>query len=96
MKRVVGSWCENYQTTDTIEKPWKVLYPLDYLPVDNLDQMRSIDDFSEDLASWLSTSVQKICIAEEWKHSPPEAAKNMELEDYLSNVSSTCGPLGKF
>ena len=80
------SWFNGSHQTRDSSKPWKLLFPLDYLPVDNQEQMRSINTFADALATWLSTDVEKISIAGTWRAHPPAEANGMELNDYLFDV----------
>ncbi|KAH7092427.1 amidase signature domain-containing protein [Paraphoma chrysanthemicola] len=66
--------------------PWQIIYPTDYLPTENLDQMRGLDYFVGELATFLSVEPRKLSISQEWKDSAP--IQENSLPTYMQNVQA--------
>ncbi|AEO67441.1 uncharacterized protein THITE_2049603 [Thermothielavioides terrestris NRRL 8126] len=64
---------------------YEIVYPLDYLPVPNQEQMALIDSFLSDAASHLPATVRKISIRETWKSSHPVGTPD-DVDEYLRDV----------
>lgn len=69
------------------EKPWAILWPQDFLPVGNAEQMRAIGDFTKDLAKQLRIEPETVSVAGLWDKNKPSEAKGQPLHEYLANVS---------
>ncbi|KAH7303477.1 amidase signature domain-containing protein [Stachybotrys elegans] len=67
------------------DRRYEIIYPLDYLPVENQSQMKLIDEFVADMSTHLGATVTKLSIKETWKRNPPPGASN-DAEEYLKNV----------
>ena len=85
-KTFVQSWYGGHvQGQDRSDRPWKIIYPSDYLPIGNIDQMRVFDDFVDDLAAYLKTDSEKWSIAKAWEQSPP--VEERDVMKYMENAS---------
>jgi hypothetical protein len=67
------------------EDPLEILYPTDFLPVDNSEQLRAMEDFLEDTTKATGRSYRYISIQEDWQKTAPVEEK--DLHQYLYNVS---------
>lgn len=67
------------------KEPLEIIYPLDYLPVPNLEQVAMIYAFVEDMAHHLNTPITKLSIRKSWENSPSDGASS-DLEEYLEDV----------
>ncbi|KAK8052679.1 amidase [Apiospora saccharicola] len=83
---VLRAW---YTPTETsvvpFGKTFQVIYPLDFFPVQNSEQMRILNEFMDDMTTYLPAQLNCVSIAETWRLSPPEGVKD-KLSDYLRNV----------
>ena len=70
--------------------PWRIIYPIDYLPVGNNDQMRVLDSFVEDLATYLDVVTERISISAQWEATAPVRERN--LKTYMQNVGAKVVP----
>jgi hypothetical protein len=81
------SWYgKSIKSQDRSQRPWRIVYPADYLPVGNTDQMRVFDGFVDDLAKFLDVIPERISIADHWKETAPVDERT--LLKYMENV---CG-----
>jgi hypothetical protein len=62
----------------------------DYLPTSNAAQTKLIDSFVQDLEQHLGVERTVISLADIWRKTAPESAKEIELRDYMTTVSY-CG-----
>ncbi|KAK8018782.1 amidase signature enzyme [Apiospora marii] len=86
LESVLRAWHTPKQTSlAPFGKTFQVIYPLDFFPVRNPDQMRIIKEFLDDMTTYLPVQLNCISIAETWRMSPPEGIKD-ELSDYLRDV----------
>lgn len=88
LKPVISTW---YNRKDSgshapSNKPAVILYPLDYLPVENKVQMSLIDAFVADLAESLEATIRRVSIAALWEHTRPDEAGAQSVQDYLQDV----------
>lgn len=67
-----------------------IMYPLNYLPVANIAQMKMLDAFAADLTRISEVQSQKISIADEWHRKLPKEANGKSLRDFLEDVSDPC------
>ena len=67
-------------------RPTSVIYPLEYFPTENKEQMRCIDSFVSDLESFLGIKASRISIAERWEHTKPEDANGQSVQEYLRDA----------
>ena len=82
----VQSWYgSSVESQDRSDRPWKIIYLSDYLPVGNVDQMRVFDEFVDDLAAYLKTDTEKLSIAKAWEQSPP--VEERDVTKYMGNAS---------
>lgn len=88
LKPVISTWykCKDSVAHTASYKPLVVIYPRDYLPVDNEVQMRLIDAFLADLAKSLNAIICKVSIASLWDETRPDEAGNMGVQDYLQDT----------
>ncbi|KAH8780104.1 amidase signature domain-containing protein [Diaporthe sp. PMI_573] len=65
-----------------------IIYPTDYMSIiTNKVQLAIIDDFVHDLETYMGIRHEKVSFNELWSISPPKAAGNLSLEDYMKDVS---------
>lgn len=70
---------------DLKKRPYRLIYPLDYLPTENPEQMKIIDSFIQDLETHLPATIIPLSIRSSWHQShPPEASD--DVEQYLHDV----------
>ena len=71
----------------TISEPpsYEIVYPLDYFPVANQEQMVLIDSFLADAATHLPATIRKMSIRERWRSSHPEGTPD-DVDEYLRDV----------
>lgn len=67
--------------------PLRVVYPLDYMPVENKQQQAVINDFIFDLEKWAGVKHEKISFDDIWDKQPPQQACSMSLATYMKSVS---------
>jgi len=65
-------------------KSWSIVFPTDYMNIQNEEQLRHIEKFTDDLAKFLDTEVQRISISQRWKET---TTTNQSMDDYMSWVS---------
>ena len=85
VKHVVSHW---YKTPNPVlhgllSKPPTIIYPLDYFPVKNKDQMNLIELFCRDLEEYLQTPIENVSIATLWKRYTPPEADSKSIREYL-------------
>jgi len=84
---LVQSWYgASIKSQDRSNRPWRIVYPLDFLPLGNTDQMAVFDEFVDDLAAYLKVETEKFSIAKKWELSPPVEENN--VAKYMENVGS--------
>ncbi|KAI0105672.1 amidase signature domain-containing protein [Nemania sp. FL0031] len=85
MEKWVQPWLgQNQAIFDDL--PLNIVYPTDFLPIDNSDQMALIDNFLSDLEATLNAKVQKVSIADTWAAGHPTGVENVSIQDYLKDV----------
>ncbi len=85
-KDFVLAWYErDLQPPSKVGLPSAILYPSDYLPIANTEQMILLDKFVDDLATHLEVTPQTISMAKKWAQTSPVEEKNLEI--YMQNVS---------
>jgi hypothetical protein len=83
----VRSWYgASIKSDDRSDRPWRIVYPVDYLPVGNTDQMCIFDEFVNDLAAYLEVKPEKLSIADVWQKAPP--VEESDVLKYMENVSA--------
>lgn len=86
LKPVLQSWISQPDTPEKhAVKAYEIIYPLDYLPVANQDQMGLFDAFVEDAEVHLSASVTKLSIRDAWKANHPNDTP-ANVDEYLEGV----------
>lgn len=65
--------------------PYSIIYPLEYLPVDNEQQMKLIDNFVGDMETALAATVRRVSIKELWRTNHPSGTCE-DLDEYLHEV----------
>jgi len=84
-KNFIQSWYgASIKSHDTPTRPWRIVYPLDYLPVGNTDQMRVFDEFVDEMAEYLGVKPEKVSIADTWEQHPPVIERS--VLKYMENV----------
>lgn len=84
-KEIVPSWYERQlQPPGNSELPWAILYPTDFLPVTNAEQMRVINDFTHEISKYLGVSPRKISLADSWSKTSPVEEKVLDV--FMQNV----------
>jgi hypothetical protein len=71
---------------DRSDRPWRIVYPVDYLPVGNNEQARVFDEFVSDLAAYLKVEPEILSIAETWRKTPP--VEESDILKFMENVSA--------
>lgn len=66
-----------------------ILYPTDYFPTQNKDQMKLIDSFIEDLERSLGVKRTPISLSSEWTEISLGSAVTTSLPDFLATVGSS-------
>lgn len=85
LKHVAQSWLNTRVPNQFRTRQYSIIYPLDYLPVDNQQQMTLIDEFVSDMEKALSAETLRVSIRDIWKiRHPPEACES--LDEYLEDV----------
>lgn len=82
---VVGSWVPTRPLAHATDPAYEVIYPTDYLPVDNPAQMKLIDGFVEDMRIHFGAVVTKLSIRNAWKERHPAGLPEV-IDDYLKDV----------
>lgn len=85
IKPVAEAWLPKSIDETPSTKQYHIIYPLDYLPVENTDQMQLIDKFVEDMRAALPAKVTKFSIREAWKLSRPPGTPE-DVDNYLANT----------
>ncbi|KAF5565565.1 amidase signature domain-containing protein [Fusarium napiforme] len=83
IRRVAKTW--NPAPLDVKKRPYRLIYPLDYLPTANPEQMKIIDSFIRDVESHLPATVTPLSIRSSWQQSHPPGTP-ADVEDYLKDV----------
>ena len=69
-----------------MKRPYKILYPQDFLPQDASNQVDAMESFINDICDTEGCCSQKISIWEDWRKTAPVEEK--DLHQYLYNVST--------
>lgn len=75
---------------DLAKGPSAIIYPTDYLPIGNSDQVEIIEKFLVALESSLGVQRVKVSFKDVWKRSAPKEAQGMDLETYMKDVGLDC------
>ena len=87
VEKVIRSW---YSSTGSRKaRPDSILYPTDFLPTGNHQQMKVVGDFLSDASACLSCPVQRFSTLEMWTHDPPAEAGSLSLKDFLDHETAT-------
>ncbi|KAH6990979.1 amidase signature domain-containing protein [Ilyonectria sp. MPI-CAGE-AT-0026] len=84
LRRVVETWIPS-PTRDPPPPAYKLVYPVDYLPVKNGDQMKLIESFIDDMKTLLPATVLQFSIRDSWKQSHPPGTPD-DVDKYLDDV----------
>ena len=71
------------------EPPFEILYPTDFIPEQNPEQVKAMEDFINDMAQSTKSSYRRISIRDDWQETVPVEEK--DLRKYLYNVGSRNG-----
>lgn len=83
IRRVAKTWIA--APMDVRKRPYRLFYALDYLPTGNLEQMKIIDSFIQDIETYLPATIIPLSIRSSWHQShPPETSD--DVEQYLHDV----------
>lgn len=85
MERVVRTWLGAHERTQSSSRQYRIIYPLEYLPVKGQVHMKVIDNFLGDIEKALSATILKISIRDMWKGKHPLGACE-DLDEYLRDV----------
>lgn len=89
LEEYVGVWLNQKTTTyQDDELPFAIVYPTDFLPIENENQMGLIDTFFSDFEAAIGVKTEKISIADTWQASPPNGVGDVSIQNYLKDVSS--------
>ena len=64
----------------------RILYPLDFYPVDPPEYQELTEEFVSALEKSLRVTRTKINLAEIWSRDPPHGAGGTELQEYMDKV----------
>ncbi|RHZ70336.1 hypothetical protein CDV55_108201 [Aspergillus turcosus] len=67
------------------EAPLEILYPSDFLPTDDPEQLKAMESFLEDITKGTGCSYRQISIGKEWQNTAPVEEK--DLHQYLYNLT---------
>ncbi|OJJ41891.1 hypothetical protein ASPWEDRAFT_35510 [Aspergillus wentii DTO 134E9] len=82
--RFLSAWNTTSRPLITSSTRPRVLYPKDFLPTNNQEQLKILDTFAERLSLALGSELEHMSIAEAWAEDSPEGDGN--LDTYLFNV----------
>ncbi|KAH1434619.1 hypothetical protein KXW29_008062 [Aspergillus fumigatus] len=85
LEKWVGVWL-NQTSAVYDDLPISIVYPVDFLPIPNTEQMQLIDSFIADMEATFGIKTEKVSIADTWKASPPNEAGNHTIQEYLKDV----------
>lgn len=68
------------------EPPFEILYPTDFMPEENPEQLKAMEDFIEDMAKSTECTYRQISIRDDWLETEPVEEK--DLRKYLYSVDS--------
>ncbi|KAF5578004.1 amidase signature domain-containing protein [Fusarium pseudocircinatum] len=69
IRRIAKTWIPDPLTIK--KRPYRLIYPLDYLPTANPEQMKIIDSFIRDAETHLPATIIPLSIRGSWQKSPP-------------------------
>jgi hypothetical protein len=67
------------------ESPYEILYPSDFMPEDNANQVQMMEHFIADISKAMGCTHRKISLQNDWRVSAQVEEKN--LQQYLYNIS---------
>lgn len=88
IERVANAWYEPRKSPKE-SLPRAILHPVDFLPLENEQQMRVVDLFLEHASKALKCPVHRFCISDAWDADPPREAKGLKLQDFLNPQVAT-------
>ena len=68
------------------EPPFEILYLTDFIPKENPEQVKAMEDFIKDMAKSTECNYRHISIRDDWQGTAPVEEK--DLREYLYNVSA--------
>ena len=68
------------------EPPFEILYQIDFMPKENLEQVKAMEDFLKDITKSAQCTCRQIAILDDWLETAPVEEK--DLREYLYNVCS--------
>ncbi|KAF5627024.1 amidase signature domain protein [Fusarium sp. NRRL 52700] len=83
IRRVAKTWITAPLTVT--KKPYRLIYPFDYLPTENSEKQRAISSFIRDAETHLPAVIVKLSIKSSWQQSHPVGAPD-DVEEYLKDV----------
>jgi hypothetical protein len=83
LRRVADTWIA--PPSPVKKRPYRLIYPLDYLPTESLDQMTIINSLIRDMETYLPSNIIPLPIRSSWQQSHPPGTPN-DVEQYLHNV----------
>ncbi|KAK3935820.1 amidase signature domain-containing protein [Diplogelasinospora grovesii] len=86
LEKWVGAWLDQPTATYS-DDPISLIYPVDFFPVANAEQMKLIDAFIVDMEATFGVKVEKVSIADTWQASPPTEANHAPIKEYLKDVA---------
>ena len=69
------------------QPPFQILYPTDFIPEENPEQVRAMEEFIKDMRQYTKSTYRKISIRDDWRITAPVEEK--DLGKYLYDVSCT-------
>ena len=68
------------------EPPIEILYPTDFMPENNPEQVKAMEDFIDDMTKSTEWTYRKVSIRDDWLETSPVEEK--DLQKYLYSVRS--------
>ena len=68
------------------EPPFEILYPTDFIPEGDYQQVKAMEDFIKDVSQSTNCTYRKISIRDDWQETAPVEEK--DLRQYLYCVGS--------
>ncbi|KAF5542031.1 amidase signature domain-containing protein [Fusarium phyllophilum] len=83
IRRVAETWIAAPSLVK--KRPYRLVYPLDYLPTEIPEQMKIIDSFTRDVKTHLPATIIPLSTRSSWEQSHPPGTSG-DAEEYLKDV----------
>ncbi|KAG9503352.1 hypothetical protein J7337_006197 [Fusarium musae] len=87
VKRVANIWrADSYsRTMRQPKRPYRLVYPVDYFPMESSEQMSLITSFIDDVKKLAPATLVPFSIRESWKQNHPSGVSS-DIDEYLQDV----------